>query len=86
MLSDKGRQVALECLSRSGMLNSAKKLDSNKEIPDEQDVEMLELDSADTSTSSDSNTKKGTYDDIPMEFFERVYQRILYGLLFSVLF
>ncbi|KAL2898501.1 Crossover junction endonuclease MUS81 [Bienertia sinuspersici] len=71
MLSDKGRQVALECLSRSGMIDSAQYMVTSKVRSDEQDAESLELVSVDVSTSSDSSTKKGTEGDIPVEFLER---------------
>lgn len=73
MLSDGGREVALECLSRSGMLDTTANVVSREEASDSdnQNVENLEFVAAGSPTSPDLN-KKGMNDDISVEFLERV--------------
>ncbi|XP_021750865.1 crossover junction endonuclease MUS81-like isoform X2 [Chenopodium quinoa] len=70
MLSDKGREVALECLSRSGMLDSAANVSNTEEasISDDEE-EIMELVATVSPTSPHQN--KGMKDDIPLEFLER---------------
>lgn len=74
MLSDAGRRVAIECISRSGVLDSVQNVVNTEETSDsdDQDAENVELVSSDILTFSDQNTRKGMKDDIPMEFLERV--------------
>ncbi|XP_021774398.1 crossover junction endonuclease MUS81-like isoform X2 [Chenopodium quinoa] len=71
MLSDEGRKVAIECLSRSGMLDSAANVINTKEalISDDEDAEIMELEAASSPSSPDLN--KGMKDDIPLEFLDR---------------
>ncbi|XP_057521903.1 crossover junction endonuclease MUS81 isoform X2 [Amaranthus tricolor] len=73
MLSDAGRRVAIECISRSGVLDSVQNVVNTEETSDsdDQDAENVELVSSDILTFSDQNTRKGMKDDIPMEFLER---------------
>ncbi|KAK9741951.1 hypothetical protein RND81_03G139300 [Saponaria officinalis] len=76
-LSDEGRRVAIECLSRSGMLDPAQnpvRKDGCSDS-DKQDAESITIVSADspmrTLSSADLNTFNAPRDDISTEYIEK---------------
>lgn len=74
MLSDKGRDLALDCLSRSGILDSTPDAGGREETSesDKPDIEIMEFVAVGSPESSYMNKKKRMKDDIPVEYLDRV--------------
>ncbi|KNA06008.1 hypothetical protein SOVF_185050 isoform A [Spinacia oleracea] len=75
MLSDKGRDLALDCLSRSGILDSTPDAGGREETSesDKPDIEIMEFVAVGSPESSYMNKKKRMKDDIPVEYLDRDY-------------